>query len=92
MSLPVSGYSDYQIYEDGRVWSNKTNKFLKPMKNQGGYCYVQLFDGHKGRNFFIHRLVVMAFIPNPDNLPQVNHKDENPENNSVENLEWCTAE
>jgi carboxypeptidase C (cathepsin A) len=52
---------------------------------------VQLYKNNKGyKHFQIHRLVAMAFIPNPDNLPQINHKDENKANNRVDNLEWCT--
>ena len=91
MAIPVKGYEDYLIYEDGRIWSNKTNKFLKASTTQSGYKYVQLFneDGHK--NKFVHRLVAQAFIPNPNELPQVNHKDENPANNNTSNLEWCDA-
>jgi len=56
-----------------------------------GYCSVELFNKGKSKRFLIHRLVAQHFIPNPDNLPQVNHKDENPRNNCVDNLEWCTA-
>ena len=57
-----------------------------------GYLSVQLFDENgKSKRFLIHRLVAAAFVPNPENLPQVNHIDENPLNNAVSNLEWCTA-
>lgn len=91
MALPVPNYSDYEVYEDGRIWSNKTNKFLKPNYTKRGYTSVELFnaDGHK--RLLVHRLVANAFIPNPYDLPQVNHKDEDPTNNAADNLEWCTA-
>ena len=56
------------------------------------YKYFTLYKDGVRKNIKIHRLVAEAFIPNPENLPQINHKDENPFNNSVENLEWCTAE
>lgn len=56
-----------------------------------GYLSVELFRNKKSKRLLIHRLVAQAFISNPDNLPQVNHKDEDRENNNVENLEWCTA-
>lgn len=56
-----------------------------------GYARVTLSKYGEQRHATVHRLVALAFIPNPDNLPQVNHKDENPQNNSVDNLEWCTG-
>jgi hypothetical protein len=53
------------------------------------YLVVTLYNGDKRKNFKIHNLVAKAFIPNPEGLPQINHKDENPENNVWSNLEWC---
>ena len=66
-------------------------KILKPMISRG-YCYVRLNDCGSWKDEQVHRLVAQAFISNPDNLPEVNHKDENPANNNVDNLEWCTHE
>ena len=63
---------------------------LKKKKMSNGYEFVQLYKYNKFKNCSIHRLVAQAFLPNPSNLPQVNHKDENITNNRVENLEWCT--
>lgn len=91
MALPVPNYPNYLIYEDGRIWSNKTKKFLKPAYNERGYASVELFNQYGSKRLLIHRLVASAFLPNPSNLPQVNHKDENPKNNVVDNLEWCSA-
>lgn len=91
MAIPVRDYPDYMIYEDGRIWSNKSNKFLKPAYTKLGYASVELFNDNGSRRLLIHRLVAQAFIPNPNHYPQVNHIDENPKNNNVENLEWCTA-
>jgi hypothetical protein len=56
-----------------------------------GYHYVLLRGGDKYKNFRLHRLVAKAFVPNPDNLPEVNHKDENKNNNRADNLEWCSS-
>ena len=78
----------YAITRDGNVWSYKSNKFLKH-KLARGYHQVILCKEGKGKTYYIHRLVAKVFIPNPDNLPQVNHKDEDKSNNCVENLEWC---
>lgn len=86
----------YQVSNRGRVKSLKRSnepydRILRPVKRDDGYTKVTLFGGRKkGKNLLVHRLVAEAFIPNPDNLPIINHKDENRENNQVENLEWCT--
>ena len=80
----------YAITRDGRVWSYRSNKFLKPRLVRG-YHQVILCKEGKGKTYYIHRLVAKVFIPNPDNKPQVNHLDENKLNNSVSNLEWATA-
>ena len=81
----------YGITSCGKVWSYRNECFLKPYTNRYGYMQVKLFKDGKCKNYKIHRLVAEAYIPNPDNLPQVNHKDENKTNNCLQNLEWCDA-
>ena len=66
-------------------------RFLKPNKKENGYLEFSLYKNKQRKHKYIHRLVAEAFIPNPDNLPQVNHTDEDKENNCVNNLEWCTV-
>ena len=85
----LAEYPQYEIYPDGRIFSYKTNKFLKKTFTNG-YEFVELFNESGSKRMSVHRLVAEAFIPNPDNLPCVNHKDETRTNNNVENLEWCT--
>ena len=77
----------YQVSTWGNVRGKKG--ILKPYKNEKGYLKVGLFKKGKDHKKRVSRLVAMTFIPNPLNLPQVNHKDGNVENNSVTNLEWC---
>lgn len=92
----IPGYEGlYQVSNLGNVKSlryNKSNRqvILKPKLTKTGYCRVGLHFRGVSKDFYIHRLVAEAFLPNPDNLPVVNHKDENKLNNNVENLEWCT--
>jgi len=86
----IVGFENYEIYDNGMVWSKLTNKFLSPWKGRKGYNYVTLFTQDGSKNFRVHRLVAIYFIPNPENKPDVNYKDENKDNNCAENLEWVT--
>lgn len=91
MGIPVAGYENYLVEPDGRIFSLITNKFLKENIGKTGYRTVELFNDNGSKRLLVHRIVATAFIPNPDGLPQINHKDENKANNHVENLEWCSA-
>ena len=88
----IEGYKDkYQVSNTGKIKSlhyrnTSKEKLLKPYTNRKGYLFVSL----PRKTVQVHRLVAEAFIENPKKLPMVNHKDENKQNNSVENLEWCT--
>ena len=87
-------YTDYLITEEGDVYSRKFRK-LKKMKqqtNDDGYKTVDLRNNGIRKIYKVHRLVTETYIPNPDNLPEVNHIDEDKTNNNVDNLEWCTRQ
>lgn len=86
----IKDYPNYQVSNLGKVKNTKTNKILKPFSPIGEYLKVSLSKNGKAKHYFIHRLVAETFIPNPNNYPCVNHKDENPSNNCVSNLEWCS--
>lgn len=82
---------NYLIYENGNIYSEKSKKYLKCSIDSKGYKYLDLTHSQCiYRCPKVHRLVALAFIPNPNNLPQINHKDGNKLNNNVDNLEWCT--
>lgn len=87
----IPNYEEYLISNIGRVYSKKNNKFVKCWISNKGYYSVSLCKNGKKKNFLVHRLIAQAFIPNPNNLPMINHKDENSLNNNINNLEWCTA-
>lgn len=92
----IEGYENlYQVSNLGRVKSlgngicNSKEKILKAIKHNCGYLSICLYKYGKSKKYFVHRLVAHAFIPNPYNLPQVNHISEDKTNNRVDNLEWC---
>ena len=89
---PVVGYEGlYEVSNFGRVFSMHTNRVIKN-RLTGRYLQVSLSKNGKVIQPLVHRLVAEAFISNPDNLPCVNHKNEDKTDNRVENLEWCTWE
>lgn len=94
--LKEQGYVDikdyegkYMIHPEGKVFNLKSEKEIKVTKGQK-YMRVKLDNGIKRRTVDMHRLLAEAFLPNPNNYPVINHKDENGFNNSLDNLEWCT--
>ena len=93
---PIEGYDGmYQVSNMGRILSMKkgTPYILKPYPTRQGYMMVRLYENGGKRNYrdyAVHRLVAIAFIPNNDGKPEVNHIDGNKANNCADNLEWCT--
>ena len=82
----------YTVYEDGRVWSSKTKRFMTHTRTglNGMYMYVGMSKNGKPAAKAVHRLLAECFIPNPEGKLEINHKDGNSLNNDLNNLEWCT--
>ncbi|HFI0937751.1 TPA: NUMOD4 domain-containing protein [Streptococcus suis] len=89
----VRGYEGYYMVSNkGRVKSCYTKKILKQQLKKTGYLQVVLYKDRKPKSWLVHRLVGIAFIPNPENKEQVNHIDEDKTNNCLENLEWLSPD
>ena len=88
----IKGYPDYQVSDQGRVWNAKTQRMLKPSIRPNGYFQVNMVAANGLRKKeYIHRLVALTFIENPDNKPQIDHIDRDRGNNTVNNLRWVSS-
>lgn len=85
----INGFDNYAVSEQGHIKNIKTGHILIGGTDSTGYKIVTLRKNNKNYTKTVHQLVAIAFIDNPNNLPLVNHKDENKQNNNVNNLEWC---
>lgn len=86
----LTGYPNYIITNDGKVYNSQRSKYLVPVKSENGYMFVSLSDGQERKSFTIHRLVALLFIENHNNYLEVNHIDFDKTNNNVGNLEWIS--
>lgn len=87
----IKGFENYLIDENGNVYSQRSEKFIKPFFNSNGYLIVKLFKDGKRFYFFVHKLVALTYLEDSfEEGLEVNHKDANRQNNNVDNLEWIT--
>jgi hypothetical protein len=84
----ISNYGNIKAYPNSHTHLKEI--MLKPTINSSGYLKVELYKNHSSKVFYVHRLVALSFISNPENKPQVNHIDGNKTNNKCDNLEWVT--
>jgi len=87
--MEIQDYPGYFIHRDGKVWSDKSKRFLKTY-NMRGYKALKLWKNNKGKAFLIHRLIAIHYIPNPNNYPQVDHINRVRQDNRIQNLRWVT--
>lgn len=87
----IEGFENYSVSDDGEIRNDKSGKIKAQRLNRYGYPITSIYKDGKAYTHRVHRLVANAFIDNPDDKPQVNHKDGNKCNNHLDNLEWSTA-
>ena len=84
--MEVKGFTNYLIYDDGRVWSKYKKDFMSIKIHKAGYNHLSL----KQKSFYIHRLVAIHYLPNPDNLPEIDHINRDKSDNRLQNLRWSS--
>lgn len=89
--MEIQGFENYLIYEDGRVFNKKFNRFKKPAINNVGYKVVNLHKSGKYKTLLLHRLIAIHYISNPENKPEVDHINRDRSDNRIENLRWVTS-
>ena len=93
MWVIAKDYDKYEVNQNGEIRNKRTKRILKPETCKGGYQRVKLYrDTRNSRHELVHRVIASTFLDNTPNYPEVNHKDNNPKNNRVTNLEWCTSQ
>lgn len=92
MIKQIKGFENYFVDETGKIYSNNKHplKEIKPWLTTNKYYMIRLIKNGVHYKKLVHRIVAETFIPNSNNYPEVNHKDNNTKNNNVNNLEWCT--
>ena len=88
--MEIINYPNYLIYDDGRIFSKKSNIFLKPTFHTNGYRMIGLSNNGKQKTHRLHRLVAIHYLPNPKNYNEIDHINRNKNDNNVENLRWCS--
>jgi len=87
MNLQSKDIGKYVVYSDGRIWSKYTQNWIKPRLHKKGYHTIRIFQNER----YWHRVIAEAFLPNPRQLPQLDHINSKKWDNRVENLRWCTG-
>ena len=88
--VAIANFENYSVNRLGVIINNTTNAVMKTSFNDANYLQVTLYNSRENQTFLVHRIVAQTFIENPDNLPEVDHKDRNKTNNNVSNLHWVT--